>query len=372
MPQTATIMKKLLTTICLVAAHLGLFAQSIWIADNRPTAPTGAHIFADVASAITAASPGDIIHIIPSQTFYPDFTINKDSLTFFGIGFNPDKDQPNKSWVANLTIATGTFGTRISGLNVNDDITIGNGDGATGNIFIENGDIDRITTTAAGSPGKVLSNIVIRNCVIGMREGSAGVAVINLTQETNPTSVVITNNVIMGTSSSSSGGAGSVNVADAIIKNNLFYGDGSFDFAFNAVTTTTITNNIFYGRAPITDALSGTVNNSTYTNNISFSTSNDAFPIGTDGNTGFGNLATTDPMFVGVALADNWDFANDPSLSGGPAINGGNDGTDIGLTGGTIPFSITGTPLPTIKVLRLPEIIRQGDNVDATIEAEGN
>lgn len=364
-------MKSLLTICCVALLAFQATAQNVWIADNRPTAPTGAHIFADVASAITAASPGDIIHIIPSQTFYPDFTITKDSLTFFGIGFNPDKDQPNKSWVANLVIATGVFGTRISGLNVNDDLTLGNGDGAIGNIFIENGDIDRIVTTTIGSPGKVVSNLVIRNCIIGMRETSA-IPVLDLTNETNPTSVVITNNVIMGTSSATTGGAGSLNVADAIIKNNLFYGNNSADFAFNGVTTSTITNNIFFGRAPVTDALTGTVNNSTYTNNISFNTPNDVFPIGSNGNTGSGNLQATDPMFIGVALADDWDFANDPSLSGGAGVNGGNDGTDIGLTGGTIPFSITGTPLPTIKVLRLPEIIKQGDNVDATIEAEGN
>ncbi|MEP1034235.1 hypothetical protein [Ekhidna sp.] len=364
-------MKSLLTLCCAILLIFEVNAQNIWIADNRPTAPSGSHIFADVASAITAASPGDIIHIIPSQTFYPDFTITKDSLTFFGIGFNPDKDQPNKTWVANVIIATGVFGTRISGLNVNDDLTIGNGDGSTGNIFIENGDIDRITTTTAGSPGKSLSNVVIRNCVIGFRETSLS-QVINLTQETNPTSIVITNNVIMGSSTTSSGGYGSINVADAIIKNNLFLGDGSSDFAFNSVTTTTITNNIFYGRAPISDAVTGTLNNSTFTNNMSFSTGNDTFPIGSNGNTGSGNFEATDPQFVGVSVVDDWDFANDPSLSGGSAINGGNDGTDIGLTGGTIPFSITGTPLPTIRVLRLPEIIKQGDNVDATIEADGN
>lgn len=364
-------MKLPLILCCVVFLTLNVTAQTVWIADNRPTAPTGAHIFADIASAITAASPGDIIHIIPSQTFYPDFAVSKDSLTFFGIGFNPDKDQPNKSWVGNLTINTGVFGTRISGLNVNGDITIGTNDGATGNIFIENGDIDRIVTTTAGSPGKALSNLVIRNCIIGLRETSA-IPVLDLTNETNPTSVVITNNVIMGTSSATSGGAGSLNVADAIVKNNLFYGNNSSDFAFNGVTTSTITNNIFFGRAPVTDALTGTVNNSTFTNNISFNTPNDVFPIGSNGNTGSGNLQATDPMFTNVPLADDWDFANDPILTGGPGITGGNDGTDIGLTGGTIPFSITGTPLPTIKVLRLPEIIKQGDNVDATIEAEGN
>lgn len=364
-------MKSLLTLCCVVLMLVEVNAQNVWIADNRPTAPSGSHIFADVASAITAASPGDIIHIIPSQTFYPDFTINKDSLTFFGIGFNPDKDQPNKSWVANLTIATGVFGTRISGLNVNDDLTIGSGDGSTGNIFIENGDIDRIVTTTIGSPGKSLSNIVIRNCIIGMRETST-VHVLYLNQETDPTSVVITNNIIMGSSTGSSGGYGSVSVADAIIKNNLFLGDGTDDFAFNTVTTSTITNNIFYGRAPVTDTPAGTVNNSTFTNNMSFGTSNDNFPIGSNGNTGSGNFEATDPQFVNVSLANDWDFANDPSLGGGSAINGGNDGTDIGLTGGTIPFSITGTPLPTIRVLRLPEIIRQGDDVSATIEADGN
>ncbi len=363
-----TFVSLLLMTVCSV----NLFSQTVWIADNRPSAPTGAHIFADVASAIAAASPGDIIHLTPSQFSYGNWTINKDSLTFFGIGYNPNKEQPAIVINGTITINENIFGIRLSGINAS-QISLGNtSNGSIGNILIENGEIDAITGNFSfGSTN--LSNIIIRNCVIG-RDQTVGVHVINLEGSyVNSTSVIIANNVIMGTSSTAGGGYGAISATDAIIKNNLFLGNDTDDFAFNLVTTSTISNNIFLGRTPRTDAVTGNVTNVTFNNNISFGNSNNAFPVGSDGNTGNGNLEGTDPLLSGITVQDDWDFAFDPTPdTGSPAILGGNDGGDIGVTGGTIPYSTTGSPLPVIKVLRLPELIQEGTNVDATIEAEGN
>ena len=367
-------MKHLLTLILAVVASAG-FSQNIWIADNRPTAPTGAHVFANVTDAITAASPGDIIHIIPSQTTYPNFTINKDSLTFFGIGFNPQKDQPNKVWVNIITIASNIFGIRISGVNVWDELRISDQTGAdtNGNIFIENGDIDRIIIqdnccTGGGS----VSNLVIRNCVIGGRETSNFSVIDFVGTYYTATSVVITNNIILG--SSSTGTHGSVRSNDAIIKNNLFLGNGSSnDHAFGVVGVSTVSNNVFYGR-DLTPATANGISNTTFNNNISFGGTNNDFPVGVNGNsgdtTGYTNV---NPIFIDVPLVDDWSFDLDPTPNtGSPLLGAGNDGNDIGVTGGTIPFSTTGTPLPIIKVLRAPEVIKQGTNLNATIEAVGN
>jgi len=366
-------MKPLLSLLLTAFLSISLFAQTVWIADNRPTAPTGTHIFADVASAIAAASTGDIIHITPSQFSYGNWTINKDSLTFIGVGYNPDKEQPAVVINGTVTINLGIFGIRLSGINAG-QITLGStAAGSIGNVFIENGEIDLITGQSGGSVTN-LSNIIIRNCVIGRDYGGFS-AVIDLQNTTvNSTSVIIANNVIMGSSTTSSGGYGSLNATDAIIKNNLFFGNDINDFAFNNVTTSTISNNIFLGRTPNTDALTGLVNNSTFNSNITFGNTDNSHPIGTNGNTGDGNnLEGIDPLLSGITIQDDWDFAFDPTPDGGsPALLSGDDGTDIGITGGTIPYSTTGSPLPVIKVLRLPELIQEGTDVDATIEAEGN
>lgn len=363
---------KFLTTTLLLLIGFSATSQTVWIADNRPTAPTGAHIFSNAAAAITAASPGDIIHLIPSQFSYGNFTINKDSLTFFGIGYNPDKEQPSVVTCGTVTIDLNRFGIRISGINMG-QLTLGSGSaGSVGNIFIENAEIDLITGDVCCTATN-LSNIIIRNCIIG-RNYTGNEHVIQLEDASvNSTSIVIANNIIIGSSTSSSGGYGSISVTDAIIKNNLFLGNNTNDFAFNNVITSTISNNIFLGRRPVTDAVTGDVLNCTFNNNISFGNTDNSFPIGVSGNTGDSLLVDTDPMLINVPIVHNWSFSYDPNPdTGSPALNAGNDGGDIGVSGGTIPYSSTGTPLPIIKVLRVPEIIKEGTDLDATIEAKGN
>lgn len=362
-------MKNVISVTLLVLFALATQAQSVWIVDNRPSTITGSHIFDNATDAVAAATAGDIIHIIPSSVTYPDFTITKDNITIYGIGFNPAKDQPNLSTVGAITIGTGTSGTRISGM-VCTDIFIGNADGSISNIFIENTQTDRISVTNNGfDAGKIVSNVVIRNCVLGRNETSTNGAIDLLVDVTSPSNVVITNNIIMGSSTTSSGGYGSVNTYNAIIKNNLFLGNDANDFAFGTIQTSTISNNIFYGRTPKTDALTGEVTNTTFNNNVAFNNTDNTFPT-TTGVVENGSIFS-DPL-LNFSIVDNWDFAFDHTLQGGsPALSAGNDATDIGLTGGTLPYSNTGTPLPIITVLRFPEVIKEGENVSATIEAEG-
>lgn len=363
-------MKTILTLLLAVVASYG-FSQNIWIADNRPTAPTGAHVFPDINSAVAAASPGDIIHVIPSSTAYPDATISKDSLTIFGIGFNPQKDQPNKVSISTLYIGNGRFGVRVSGLVITNALQIGEGNTSPmGNIYIENCEVARIDGDVCCSV-KALSNLVIRNCLIG-EQATSGDFVIHLRGSyINATSVVLTNNIIQGTSSITNGGYPSLAARDAIVKNNIFLGNATNDYALY-ITTSTISNNVFYGRTAMNNTNIGNSSNNTFNNNVTFGTQDDALPIGINGNTGDSTLVRTDPLFANLPITDNWTFSYDPAPTGAPLSNAGNDGTDIGVTGGTIPFSPTGTPLPIIKILRAPEIIKQGTNLNATIEAVGN
>ncbi len=366
---------KTLITFILAGCFLVAQGQNIWVADNRPTAPSGAHVFANVNDAIAAASPGDIIHVIPSTTNYPDFTIDKDSITIYGIGFNPDKEQPTVAFVGNISVGANVFGARVSGMVVTGTFFIGTASpvSSNGNIIIENCEIRGPIVANRCCSTTTLSNLIIRNCVIGRDLGSGEYLIQLRGTYVSVSSVVITNNIIMGTTSTSGGGYPSINARDAIIKNNLFLGNGSTnDFALN-VNTSTISNNIFYGRTANNSAL-GNTTNSTFNNNITFGANDDALPIGLDGNTGDSTLVRQDPMFVNVPLEDDWSFSFDATLMpGSPAeAPAGNDGTEIGIFGSTIPFSTSGSPLPLIRVLRVSEVMKLGDNLDAEIEAIGN
>ena len=65
-----------------------------------------------------------------------------------------------------------------------------------------------------------------------------------------------------------------------------------------------------------------------------------------------------------------WDPTPDPTSI--EIINGGNDASDIGVSGGSIPYNVTGTPLPYIRQFIVPSVVRQGDNLPVEIRAVGN
>lgn len=337
------------------------FGQNVIIVDNRPSAAGGTQ--SDLNAAITGATPGDIIHVLPSPVSYGTINITQ-SITLFGIGFNPDKDQPELTRLDNFTINVGVNDVRISGFYVSNAIVIGNGiSGTIANVVIENCDVDEILgNIATGSA----SNIIIRNNIIGQRETSTK-AIISF-DFAEFSSVTITNNIIVG-SSSSNVTYGSLEIAGGQIVHNLFLGNGGNPSkAFNNIENCIVSDNIFFGRSPQGVSVMGT----TFTNNITFSTFNDVIPFGTNGNSKSGNFESTDPLLTNISTAADWDFSFDPTPTGGPAIAGGLDGTDIGVTGGSIPFDQFGVPLPLIQKFLVPSINKEGDDLSVEIEARGN
>ena len=378
-----TIMKLLKPTLILgvILFAFDAFSQNILIADNRPSRPLGAHVYIGLQEAIDAATDGDIIHLMPSAINYGNVTVNKE-LTIYGIGFSPDKDGPQKAWVDNMSLVDGASNTRVSGINISTALYIGNSIGANysvSNVFVENSRIKRILRNTSYTVS--FSNVVIRNCIIGWGYTSSA-AVMELDNSGGYTlsNVLITNNIITP-STYGSGQYAALRVDDAIIKNNLFLGDNNLSTSANGWGITqsnscTVSNNIFYG----VRAYTGTVTNTTFNNNLSNLPATDGgdgyfndFATGAgSGTTYSGNITATDPLFTNVGFVYGWDFAYDPTTSAAEVTSGGTDGTDIGLFGSTIPFSMTGTPLPIIKTLIIPEIIKQGNNLNADIEAVGN
>ena len=354
----------------LVAAVQISFSQNILIADNNAGAPSGAHVYSDLQAAIDAATPGDIIHVIPSPTDYGSVTVSTDDLSIFGIGIKPDKDGPAVSVLSDISIYASDV--RISGLTIESAVNIGTTSTTLSNVIIENSNIYRIgsstNTTFVGS------NILLRNCYVGLTTYSG--AVINLSDRIS--NAVITNCIIGGYTSTV--GYGSITAYNgAVIKNNVFFGNGDASRnAFYNIENCTVSNNIFFGRQP---RHYSSMKNVTFNNNVSVGpVDNSLPPITTNGVTGSNNFTDlVDPTLVfdnpAIVLGNSWDLNWEPILSATNApelFDSGTDGTNIGPTGSTIPWDPTGVPLPLIQSVISSEVIKQGDNMDVTIKARGN
>ncbi len=363
-------MKKLkLITLILISAHMGI-AQTIYTADNNPGAVGGANTFTGATAltdAIAAASAGDIIHVTRSSTNYGATTVDK-QLTIYGIGLNPDTDGGELSIVSTVVIADPiASGTRISGLNITNQLTLGGTAGSLTNILIENNRVIRIQHASATTS---ISNMIIRNNVIGSGLTTVEEKIDLLAGAIS--NIIIANNVIYTVNST---GHGCVKTSNGTsIENNLFIGISNPSvFAFENFDGNSVKNNIFHGLRP---AANGTFTNNTFENNLSFATGNagsDSFST-LNGNVSTNNIAAQNPLFINVPISLAIDFSTfDPNLdTGSPAIGTGEGGTDMGVFGGTSPMDIEGTLIPTIQSLTFPTIVVQGDDLPVQIKVKGN
>jgi len=351
-------MKHLLTLILAVVASVG-FSQNILVADNNPGAPSGTHIYPTLQAAINAAVAGDIIHVIPSATTYDGaaINVNKDNISIFGIGFFPDKDGPQVATFNLINI--NASGVRLSGLNTTTLIDIGQDNGSYNGITIENSSIGYINTGTGA-----LSNILIRSCHINRVNyvSTTSISFGNTVSNSVISNCIIDHYATGGTYENMTAYNGT------IIKNCIFFGHGNN--AFQTLVNCTVSNSIFYGATPTAV--------SSFTNNVlnhCVAVDGTGAAVDLSGYTGTGNISSLNSTQIfaepNINIGDgSWNLTWDHNVVA-PLIDAGTDNTDLGVMGGTIPFSVTGTPLPLIKRLLVPEIIKQGDNLNATIEAQG-
>ncbi|MBV6646320.1 MAG: hypothetical protein KI790_12770 [Cyclobacteriaceae bacterium] len=361
-------MKTIVTVFLLSFTILNTQAQNILLVDNTPGAPSGAHVYNDLQTAINAAVAGDILHVKPSNLTYGSVTITEanDSITLFGGGFNPDKEIFLRSTLSRLDIDGSNI--RISGLTIEGILDIGDNTTSTdvANIQIDNSLI-HYTRIAFGT-GESVSDVVFRNCVI------SGIGSRPIEMDGDAGNIVFTNSILVYNSVSTS--FGGITATNGTLFNHcLFLRSGGDVKAFQDINSSSISNCIFYGAAPSAE---GTNANNTFNNNLFVNGTDTTVTVGT-GNSYSGNL--TESNLAGATFADAnivfataWDFswnpAPDPTST--QIIGGGNDATDIGLTGGSIPYQITGTSLPYIRQFIVPSVIRQGDNLPVDIRAVGN
>lgn len=363
----------ILITLTIVTTATIATGQTIWLVDNSPNKPAGTHVLSSIQAAHDSATAGDIIHIKPSETSYGNLLITK-SINIFGIGFNPDKDIPKLSILDNIYFNQGSSDSRISGLYVI-SINLANAPNASfsiSNIQIDNCNIHYITDDECCS-NKSVDNLLIRNNLIG-NENTYGSRSVLEFGDANVTisNAIISNNIFKDAAATN---YGAIDGNGLLVKNNLFYGEntGAYE-AFDALTNSTVSNNIFYGCTPLANSTTSFEAN-VFNNNLTYLTTADSLPpVGTgNGNSGSNNMQSVNPMFTNLPLSAKFLFSYDLTLqTGSPALNAGTDGTDIGPSGGTTPWDQTGVSLPLIKTILANDVVKQGDNLNVEIKAEGN
>jgi hypothetical protein len=334
-----TLKASLLTIVILLMTVVAIQAQTIRVVDNNPNAPSGENVFSTIQEAHDAADPGDILHIVGSNTTYAGANLSK-SLTILGDGMNPD---PELDTHFNSRTGTLTFSNQLDAIS---------------EIHIR-GLETSITLTGNTEFGVV----EIKNNIIGSVSASSTSISVNTLRITNNVissfsvrNASVLNNVVTNASSTTG----------SQVINNLFIAGGL------SGSGSIINNNIFFG-----GSVSGGLSTSTLNFNLITGNNNNEFPIGENGNTGSNNLYGVNPQFIDLPLnGGSWNFDWDPRLQeGSPAIGAGSEGTDMGVFGGSFPFNALinpGGPLPYIRVLNTSGVIQPGQDLLIEVEAVAN
>jgi len=356
-------MKKLLTLFfAFVFVYTTKAQQRILYVDNTPTAPTGTHVYTSLQAAINASQPNDIIHVKPSATSYGTITITNayDSITIFGIGYNAEKEISQTSIIDGITLSG--YNIKVSGLRITSTVFLANAN-ASGNLSFENNIFDG---TVYVGWGHAVSNVLFRNNIFyGFIQTYAA--------RTNTT--VFNNCIFSYNTTATNGQVDAFN--GTLFAHCLFFGVGGSNVrnTFQESQNSTISNCIFYGRSPKSSVVNG-ISNTSYNNCYAVDSYDNNFPEG-NGNSVNGTLTEiggnifNDPTIIlQQAWNRRWNPALDPNSI--ELLEGGDNGTAVGLTGGTIPYKYTGAPLPYIKSFVVPSVIRRGDNLNVKAEATSN
>ena len=375
----------LLAIFLLVSANS--FSQTIYVADNNPNAPTGDHVFSTLQECIDIASDGDIIHVIPANDNYGSVIIDKE-LHIIGSGWIPDNQTGMKSRIYSIVFESNNAnGSTLNGLVLTqtNDYPVFFGElnaplDTLKDIEIYNCKIPGIRQL----DNCPIKNIILRNNIFATLYTTVGNPAINFKIGAGMTEdLLISNNIICVNFANGNVRAALSAANQTLITNNLFYSNGGY-YAFHDIINSFITNNVFFGANASSYHYGATVGKNyanVYSNNLSYECAGyggcDIPPVSTStpANTGSGNLPNTDPLYA--TLVDGWFWSADNSLDlleFSPLVNGGTDGTDIGITGGAYPFNnyehLRGVPY--VHQMSVPGLIMENQDIQLDAEARSN
>jgi hypothetical protein len=316
-----------------------------------------------IQAAVDASASGDTVYVHGSPNDYAVVNID-DSITILGPGWMPDKQLPFTARVQGINVTTNAArGTEIHGLDFIAALNFATGLTISNIKVIRNHFRAGITLnipccTVGSYSGFLIEGNWFENSYITTWTGHS------------LSNFIIHNNVFFDNQGHSTAVGGFMNASNILVDHNLFYG-GPYG-VFPSSRFLLITNNIFVRR----DA-SG-ANTSTFNNNITYLTPNDA-PWTVNSNTGVGNFAATNPQMADEAAVEA--NTNNPlldfTISAGPGNNGGSDTKDIGLlydaTGSLNWVNSRGSRMPFIFSMNITTpTVAPGGNVSVTVESRRN
>ncbi len=329
-------MKKLMFLSLLLALILTINAQpKIWSVSKDAAQKAD---YSEVQAAIDAASPGDYIYVYPS-VYENGFTLGIPVVIVgpgYFLGDNPNT-QVNKSPATikgEVTIGTNTSGIIITGLNIQNKLTIQ----STSNVILKRNKLNSVEI-------KNSTNVTVKQNYIDGSEFNVGVIVPGHNVNTvfyvgqNSSDIRLLNNFIKNSNYSFLGMISTVisshELSSTLIQNNVIDGNlAGYNFSFQ--------NNI------LTKGGQSSLYSSSMFNNIAF---NSVF--GTN-NSNQENIAMT-TVFVGSATNPSTD-GQYQLKNGSPAKGAGLNGVDCGMFGGSDPYVLSGVPdIPAIYFFEAPD-----------------
>jgi hypothetical protein len=359
-------MKKSAFLALFLAVFIFNNAQAAILTVNN-TDPSPAQ-YSTIAAAIAAAADNDTILISGSERTYSGTTMANSGptteitkpLTLMGPGFNPGKQMSFPCRIESITLKSNVHDVNLLGLIIQNFFCQTNVD----NILIRNCSFSGIAVPLN------CNNWIISNNVFSSQISATG---------SNWTNVLITNNIFSG---------GQLNnfsmVQNVVVQNNVFNNvlSATADPFGGDIFNLIISNNIFYNARFET----GTVvyKNNVWSKNISYSDSgtlpfpqNTVLPttlpnhIQNTNNSFEGNMADTDPKFEKYN-GGPFSYGNNYRLkTTSPGRNAGTDGTDIGVYGSGVQFSMTGEPgIPVVRTFMiLNTTTTSGGNLNISVTA---
>ncbi len=393
-------MKTYLLLYTLLISNIAL-AQTIRIADNNANRPTGANIFSTVQAAVTAALPGDIVYVTPSDIKYNETVTISKRIKLKGAGFTSDLGTRSSS-ITTVNLVTSADGTNsianceFSGVVI-DFINFTTG-GDVGSFTFDDLTFDNCNWYQMRSSGnhRVINNLTIRNSWfaeldlnslngnVNTRIYKSIIAPDNFRTSirlSNSTDLLITNNLFFPFSGGNEirpiGIANSNNVR---IEHNVFSKTTTipvFEFLQNAV----VVNNIFYGMTPTCINTTNTFRDNVFSNNLVLAAgvvmppaSN---PVGSNFHSGINNIVGVSPSFTNAPASSTYLATYDYTLSAAsPCLNAATTGENIGPSGGLYPWTgnlkLNPNSIPIITLFGNSGVVPQNQPVKSNIKAKAN
>jgi hypothetical protein len=345
----------------LINASVNLFG-TVRTVSNNPDIPAQ---YTNLQTAIDACAAGDTLLVSGSATSYGTVTIRK-KLILYGAGYhNPYgyNSLVDYIYLVRQNASIGASGSRISGFEIRYGLYFqGSFSGGTAlekimeNVVVERCFLDYVTWDQYDVTYK---NDTLRNCVLQSSDMYFRDGTFN--------NVIVHNNIFDNFYLYQNSNA---NLSSVFLRNNVIlnYSNNFFNSAGYQIKNMVVENNIFYDAEP--QGCYGC----TFNNNITYLNSNDEIPGAN--NSGSGNLIGVDPQFTSYPFeGGGFSYTYNFTLKGtSPGIDAGTDNSDIGMTGGLIPYTPGTNPrIPQMTEVKFPDnasSVKVGGTLNVSFKAK--